>query len=282
MIALRFQSLFHRRLFSAALIFLAIVMATGCSSTSAVERPDDALDDAEALRDAIDARLEAVDDARFRDVTLEYFGDGERVRVRQLLLVQRPDKLRVQTRLPGSDEIMSLLVSDGQTFSLHERDENNYYTGAPTRENINRLLPVDLSGRDVVHVMLGGAPWDRFDMETNSPTLQWDLERGKYRYTVDRDNGNELAMYVRHDDFAVVEVLETDPDGEMVYSYLTRSWEDVGPLELPSYQRFQWPERDLDFSLDVSRTEINVGFDANLFEFAPPPGSTVITVDSSS
>ncbi len=273
------SSWLHRLMAALAALSL-IVVVSACSTTTAVEMPDNALEEADELREAIDARLEAVDDARFNNVTLEYFGDGERVRVRQLLLVQRPDKLRVQTRLPGSDEILNLLVSDGTSFALHERDENKYYTGEPTRDNINRLLPVDLSGRDVVHVMLGGAPWDRFDLETNTPTAEWDTERGQYRYSVERANGNELAMYVRHDDFAVVEVEETDADGEMVYSYATENWEDVGPLELPTYQRFQWPERDLDFSLDVGETEINVSFDAHLFEFPPPPGSTVIPVEA--
>lgn len=271
-----------RRLPVLLAVGLVASLVLGACSTGPVERPDEAVDNVDEFRSAVDARLDDIDDGRFSNVTLEYFGDGERVRVNQLLIVERPDRLRVETRLPGSDEMISLLVSDGETFSLHEREDNKYYTGEPTRENINRLLPVDLSGRDVVQVMLGGAPWDRFDREAGSPTVEWDEQRGTYRYGVDRRNGNELVMYVRHDDFAVVEVEETDTDGEMVYSYVTENWEDLGDIELPTYQRFQWPERDLDFSLDVSHTEVNVEFTPgiNLFEFAPPPGSTIVEVDS--
>lgn len=251
-------------------------LAMGCSRD--VPPPDDALETPEELRGAVDARLDPVEDARFRSVTLEYFGDGDRVRLRQLLLVQRPDRLRIQTRVPASDEIMSLLVSDGTTFALHERDENTYYTGRPTRENINRLLPVDLSARDVVRVMLGSAPWDRFDEQSGEPTMQWDRDEGDYRYAIEADDGTVLSMRVRHSDFAVVGVEERTADGELVYSYTTDDWDPAGPVELPSYRRFQWSDRDLDFSLDVGETELNNNLDSHLFEFPPPPGSRVIEV----
>lgn len=267
----------HVALMSTALLALLLLAACGCKRQ--LPPPDDALESPEALRGAIDARFEDVEDARFRRIVLEYFGDGERVRVRQLILVETPDKLRVQTRLPGSDEIVSLLVSDGQTFSLHEREDNSYYTGEPTRENINRLLPVDLSARDVVRIMLGGAPWDRFDREAGEISMEWDRDRGQYSYSVDRPNGNTLEMYVRHNDFAVTEVRETDANGEMVYAYTTRGWRDSGGLVLPSYRRFQWPDRDLDFSIEAPETELNVGFPPHLFEFPPPPGSRIIELD---
>lgn len=261
-------------LLTTAALLAGSALLIGCPRD--IRAPDDAIEDPEQLRGAVESRLDNIEDARFRNVTLEYFGDGDRVRVRQLLLVERPDRLRVQTRLPASEEILSLLVSDGDTFALHEREDNTYYTGRPTRENINRLLPVDLSSSDVVEVMLGGAPWDRFDDEPGEPQLEWDRSRGSYRYSVEGEDGHELAMYIRHSDFAVLEVEETDAGGQMVYSYTTEGWESVGDVSLPSWRRFQWPDRDLDFSLDVNDTELNIGFDPNLFEFPPPPGSEVI------
>ncbi len=269
----------HRRLpLIIAAVLAAALVSISCTGTE-TPPPDDALESPEALRGAIDARLDTVEDARFRRVVLEYFGDGDRVRVRQLILVERPDKLRVQTRLPGSDEIVSLLVTDGQTFALHEREDNTYYTGAPTRENINRLLPVDLSAADLVRVMLGGAPWDRFERDGGEPTLDWDREQGKYRYSVRGENGNLLSMYVRHPEFVVDEVRETDADGEVVYAYTTRGWDEHEGLLLPSFRRFQWPERDLDFSVDSPEVELNVDFPPTLFEFPPPPGSRIVEID---
>ncbi|RAL23905.1 hypothetical protein DL240_07090 [Lujinxingia litoralis] len=259
------------------LFFGALFVLVGCPRQ--IPPPDNALEDPSELRAAIEQRHAHIDDARFKEVTLEYFGDGERVRVRQLILVQKPASLRVQTRLPGSDEILNLLVSDGTTFAMHQRDTNDFYTGAPTRENINRLLPVDLSGADVVRVMLGGAPWDRFNSEPGTDTLAWDRRRGLYQLSRQTTSGGTLSLFVRHTDFAVIEVLEQDAEERALYHYTTDGWRDLGGLALPAFRRFVWPDRNLDFSLDVRETQLNISLQQRLFMLAPPAGSRIIEVN---
>lgn len=263
----------------AALLLVGAVLSFACC-TKDIPPPDNALEEPAQLRAAIDARLEQVDTARFKEVVLDYFGEGDRVKVRQLILVERPDMLRVQTRLPGSDEILSLLVSDGETFAMHKRDTNEYLTGQPTPENINRLLPVDLSAPDVVRVMLGGAPWDRFARAPGQPGLRWDRQAGEYVYSVETATGGTLSMYVRHTDYAVTRVVERTDDGDLVYEYTTDDWRRRGPVALPAWRRFVWPARDLDFSLDVGETQVGIELPDTLFELPPPPGSEVIHVDT--
>ncbi len=258
------------------LLIASLVASVGCQKK--IPPPDNALEEPEQLRAAVDERLSQMETARFREVVLEYFGRGERVKVRQLILVKRPDMLRVQTRLPGTDEIMSLLVTDGETFAMHDREKNEYYTGEPTPQNINRLLPVDLSAEDVVRVMLGGAPWDRFDRGTGQPTLEWNSETGRYQYSRTTPAGGVLSMEVRHTDFAVVEVTEVDAAGELTYHFTTEDWERTQTMALPAYRRFVWPARDLDFSLDVGETQLDVNLEDEWFQLSPPPGSKIIRV----
>lgn len=258
-------------------LFLAVFCLTACPAH--LPPPENALTDPLELRAAIDARFEGVEDARFRDVVLDYFGKGERVKIRMLIVAQWPESLRVQSRLPGSDEILSLLVSNGENFAVHKRDTNEYFTGRPTRENINRLLPVDLSGGDVVRILLGGAPWDRFDHDGGQATLRWDTRSGQYEYSVPTAAGGRLSMQVRHTDFAVVSVTEVNAKGKQEYGYETRRWTKVGPISVPGYRRFLWPGRDLDFSISVGETQLNVELEDHLFEFPAPAGSRIIEVD---
>jgi outer membrane lipoprotein-sorting protein len=261
------------------LLTLAVTMSVATACQKQIPPPDNAIEEPAELRAAIDARLSQVDDARFKDLVLDYFGERERVKVRQLILVKQPDMLRVQTRLPGTDEIMSLLVTDGERFAMHERETNEYYTGVPTPRNINRILPVDLSARDVVRVMLGGAPWDRFDRGVGEPDLSWNSQTGRYLYSRETSSGGRLDMEVRHTDYAVITVVERDPSGEATYEYTTEDWSRHGELSLPDYRRFVWPARDLDFSLDVGDTQLDVNLQDALFRLPPPPGSTIIDVD---
>jgi outer membrane lipoprotein-sorting protein len=260
--------------YSAALL-LGVALLASC--TPDIPPPKNALTDPAELRAAMERRLDSLQSARFKDVVLDYYGKDERIKLRQLLLVQRPASLRVQTRLPGSDEIVSLLVSDGKTFSMHRRDTNQYYTGAPSRSSINLLLPVDLSGEDVVRVMLGGAPWDRIGADNH--TLSWDRERGQYKLCAP-NNSHTLCLWVRHNDWAMVELEERDKKGERVYHYIGKDWERVGAVSLPTWHQFVWPAKHLDFSLDVGETQVNVELSEALFTLEPPPSSQIIEVDS--
>ncbi|MFP4596737.1 MAG: hypothetical protein ACOC9W_02115 [Persicimonas sp.] len=258
------------------LLITSLVASVGCQKE--IPPPDNALEEPEQLRAAVDERLSQISSARFRDVVLEYFGEGERVKVRQLILVNQPDMLRVQTRVPGTDEIMSLLVTDGESFAMHDREKNEYYTGEPTPQNINRLLPVDLSAEDVVRVMLGGAPWDRFERGSGEPELSWNRETGRYQYSRATPGGGELSMEVRHTDFAVIEVTEVDASGELAYHFTTEDWERAQNVALPAFRRFVWPARDLDFSLDVGETQLDANLEDDWFQLSPPAGSKIIRV----
>ena len=266
------------RILTALTLLVALPVATACCKKQ-IPPPENALEEPARLREAVDARLAQVNDARFKEVVLDYFGEGERVKVRQLILVKRPDMVRVQTRIPGSDELLSVLVTDGEQFAMHKRETNEYFTGEPTPKNISRLLPVDLSADDVVRVMLGAAPWDRFARQPGEPTLQWDPQTGRYEYAQATGAGGRLAMQVRHTDYAVVSVTETGPQGELLYQYTTDAWQRFGEVALPTYRRFVWPARDLDFSLDVGETQVDADLQNALFQLPPPPGSKIIQVD---
>lgn len=259
------------------IVCLLALVFIGCSGAD-IPPPKNALKNPEDLRAAVNARLKGFESARFKEVTLEYFGKDQRVKVRQLILVSQPNKLRVQTRVPGTDEILYLLVTDGKTFAMHKRDTNEYITGKPTEKNINRLLPVNLSAADVVRVLLGGAPWDRFDKEGNKATLTWNRESGMYCYNVKKKDGGLLSMEIRHTDYAVVFVKEFNKKGKMVYAYEAKDWKRHKKGALPEYRRFQWPSEKLDFSLDVGETQVNVELPDLLFEFDAPEGSKVINL----
>lgn len=267
-----------------AAVFLASVIAVatlpGCPKN--IPPPEGMIEEPSKLRSAVDARLDSFESARFKEVVLDYFGKRERMKVRQLILVEAPDKVRVQTRLPGSNEIVSLLVTDGDTFAMHRRDTNEYLTGEPTPDNINRILPVDLSARDVVRVMFGGAPWDRFDAEPGDPQISWDRRTGRYVYSVATAEGGTLAMQVRPSDYAVASVTEFGPEGDEVYSYETDNWRRYGDRLLPTWRRFVWPARDLDFSVDVGKTEVDISLPNHLFRLEPPPGSTIMRLKEGS
>ncbi|MEM1347028.1 MAG: hypothetical protein AAGI01_00630 [Myxococcota bacterium] len=267
-----------RRLEGVLRVVMCGVVACSALACRDIPPPDNEIKNIVILKDAIFARVEHVGGVRFKEVVLEYFDEQQRIKVRQLILAQEPDELRVQTKLPGTEELVSVLVSNGERFAMHQRDSNTYYTGRPTREHINELLPLDLSASDVVRVMLGGAPWERFLQEGSPETwaLRWDGKTGRYDVSVKTRAGGSLSMQVRHEDFAVVEVRERGPRGRLIYAYTTKDWRRYGTASLPEYRRFVWPAKNLDFSLDVGETQVGVSLPESLFNLPAPAGSEVI------
>lgn len=266
-----------RRILHATLALSALLILSACPKD--IPPPSNAIKDYGLLRAASEARVEQFISARFKDVTLDYYGKDERIKVRQLILARPPGDLRIQTKLPGSDELLNVLVSNAQTFAMHQRDTNTFYTGSPSRENINKLLPVDLSAKDVVRVMLGGAPWDRLDRQGGTPAMRWDRQKGLYVVETTSPSGDTLCLELRHTDFALIEVKETNKAGKLVYHYTTDDWKRYEELSLPQYRRFVWPAKQLDFSIDVGQTQVNVDLPDTLFELDPPAGSEIIQVD---
>ena len=281
----RFMGVPRRRISPVAILpILALLGLWGCPKH--IPPPANLITSPVQLRAAIDGRVESIDSLRLKGVVTDYFDAEGRVKVRQLILVRPNDKIRVQTRLPGSDEIVNLLACSQGRCAMHNRNSNEYLHGSGSAENVSMLLPIDLSAADVVRVMSGGAPWDRFASFDGVESVSWDTRVGRYLYRSLRDDGS-LTMSVRSTDFAVVEISQFDSDQKVVYRYTTDDWQvrrasgstPSTSVALPDYRRFLWPLRQLDFSMSVGETQVGVPLSDALFELAPPPGSRVVDVD---
>ena len=155
----------------AALALLAL-LAPACMKP--IPRPSDAISEPGELLEAVKASSLEIESLRMKDVRLDYFGAQGRVSVRQTLLQQQPDRLRVQTYIPGFDGVAGVLVCACGQFAFHDRQEDIYYYGPATAKNVGRVLPLGLNCRDMGHVLLGGAPHDRLEAAGGEPSLRWD------------------------------------------------------------------------------------------------------------
>lgn len=247
-----------------------------------MKRPDDAITEVVPLKQAMRDHGKNIDALRFPEVVLEYYGEGNRIKVRQLILVKGVDAVRIQTRVPASEEILSLLVTQNGHFTMHDRQSNDAYQGPSSPKNIARLLPVDLTPRDLVSILKGGAPWDKIEEAIKKggvEELTWDGTKGLSVYRVAAPGQGSLSVWVRHHDSATQEVEQRDEKGEVLWHYGAESWKSFGPLELPTYRRFVMPARDLDFSLETERVDLNPHLPDQVFELEPPLGSRLHLLD---
>ncbi len=269
-----------RRVFLGGVVLLALA-SMGASCGQPIPKPGDAIEDPLELLGAVRSATEAIVDARFLDVRLDYFGDQGRVSVDQLILMQRPDRIRIQTYIPGLGEVAGVLVCACGQFAYHDRQQNIYYYGPATAQNVGRVMPVGLGCRDLAGVMLGGAPHERLGDFAEAPSLSWDGEEGLYRLSwaaqaVKGEEGDSRAeLLVRHGDWRVAQMTTWTRDGEKRYIYTAKDFEKIGGAVLPMKRRFVVPQSDEDFSLTFGEVQLDPELAEELFELEAPGGSPV-------
>ena len=147
------------------------------------------------------------------------------------------------------------------------------YVGAPTAEDMGRLLPIPLSPADLVRVILGGAPVDAIVDDPSTYNLEWDRHEGAYRLALPVDGGGSVVLFVAHASWEVTGGEGYDAVGERVYRFTTSRRRLEGGL--PSAIRFVLDEDGTDVSLDIESVTLNPTLPDILFELRPSPGVRV-------
>lgn len=256
------------------LVLLLGLLASTLSACGAKQYPEPAETIAEPaeLLAHIDQRSEAIHAARVRAV-MEYFGGQGRVRVRQVLLVQQPGNLRLETLSPF-DSTLALVVTNEDELTYYDLANELVYTGRPNAENLSKLIPLWLEPQDIVDVVLGGVPLGRVDEELTHWKVAWDRKRNAWRLFGRSTSGGQLELWVRNGTWSLAGAREVDRRGNLNWEIRTSEFRRVGDgentTEVPSRIRFLMPSDALDVSLTVNEYELNPELDELLFEVFTP------------
>ncbi|PJB43246.1 MAG: hypothetical protein CO108_10290 [Deltaproteobacteria bacterium CG_4_9_14_3_um_filter_63_12] len=260
--------------FVATLVVLVSLLVSACSGS--IKRPDDALTSTRDVVAAIDSRLEAVQDVRIA-AKVDYYDEerGERVVARDVSLsAAAPASLRVT--LSSFDKALASLASDGTDFSMLNLQENVYYHGPATVENLSQLFPLFLSGADFVRVLRGGFPIELLaDGWREKTELGWNQETGRYRLEVATVDGGLQLVELTYPELGVAQI-EIKKDGESLYTYEGKDFQSPGVALFPVKSRFTLVERDTDVTLRVEGFDANVEPNERIFKIPPPAGAKVV------
>ena len=230
----------------------------------------------EVLR-AMEARLDGVERLRMRAV-VEVYGEEGRARVRQVLVAERPDRLRAETLSPF-DAPLSVLVANERELVLWDVGAERFYRGLPTARNVARVVPIRLAPPDLVRVLLGGPPVEAEGLPESEEAPRWDGRRGGWAFELSLGDGSRLALVVSHGSWMLQRAVLRGEDGELLWELRTgdaRVVEGEGAtIEVPGRFRFLMPAEGVDLSLSLERVDLNPVFPPFLFELDPPRGVEV-------
>jgi outer membrane lipoprotein-sorting protein len=246
-----------RHALAAGLLMATLGLLVGCSGR--FTRPADAPTEPGPILARLAERAAAVRSLSGM-LSLEVWRGDERVRLRQLLLVVRPDKVRVDTLSPF-DQPLAMMASDGQTLTIYSLEQKRYEQGPATAANLSRLLRLPLSGEELTAVLAGGVPIPA----GVTPTLGWDAEMGAHVLEfIDGRRRQRVAL-----DPAAWRLVELRAwDGETP-RYVARfgDYDGEGPTAVPRRMRFEVPAEAL---------RVDARFEDHTLNVSPPPDAFTI------
>ncbi len=247
------------------LIGVAVALLMGCGGT--FPRPADAPTEPGPILARLAERSTAVRSLSGM-LALEVWRGDERVRLRQLLLVVRPDRLRVDTLSPF-DQPLAMMASDGQTLTIYSLEQKRFEQGPATSGNLARLLRLPLSGEELTAVLGGGVPMPA----GVTPTLSWDAEAGHHVLEfVDGRRRQRVALEPAA--FRLVELRAWEGETPR---YVARfgDYDGEGPTAVPRRMRFEVPGQALRVDARFEDHTINVDPPADAFSIPVPRGISV-------
>lgn len=257
-----------------ALALFAPLLFSACHSGTGPQNADlsGAPEPAELLAQL--RRLGAERTSMRSDGRVTAFGPEGRIRLRAILVAQRPSAFRVETLTPFEQPI-DVMVSGGERLWL--LSGGTLYEGAATAENVARLLPMPLRPEEVVETLLGGVPLsDRF-----VPT-RVDDEDGRWVLVLDGPGGETGRLRVDPGTLRVLEAEVLEASGEARVKVRLDGYEraeDGGPA-VPLHIDVEVPSRELEVRIRLQQPETNVEMPESIFEMAPPPGAEPAPIES--
>lgn len=261
-----------QRTIVSALCLCAFALALNACGAKQYPMPENAIKTADALIEHVADREQVLYSARAHAV-MEYFGKDGRVRVRQALLVRRPGDFRLETLSP-MDSTLAVVVTNDEALTFYDLSDEKAYTGAPTAQNLARLIPLWLSPAQIVRVVLGSVPFDIADTAQDAWSMTWDGKKNAWRLQAETYDGGQMEFWVRNESWVLAGARAQNADGKTQWEIRTRDFERVSDgedeTELPTRIRFLMEDEDVDVSLTVRSYEMNPELDDFLFELFLP------------
>jgi outer membrane lipoprotein-sorting protein len=167
---------------------------------------------------------------------------------------------------------VQVLVSDGRSFGLYQRDKATYLHGPATASAISRVLPLDVSGEDLVAILLGRTP--RLHGTPSAVVVDQDAEA----YRLSLQEGERLqTLWIHPSSKRVLKSVLTGKGG-----YTLTFERPVSTGGVPFARKVTFTDANATVVLRWSDEEVTLEgrLDAALFTPAPPPGVRTVEVEA--
>lgn len=290
------------------LIFLiALLSATGCGFRSShpvkMRTSTATLKDAtlEQLVESINTNAEKLKTLKATvDIDSSIFEEKkDRVednpQVAGVILVRKPEMLRMRIYVPVIHNVMADMVSNGRNFELASPIKSKFYVGSnqqpvkPSPQPLENLRPQHISDALLLKPIEEGkeiAVLENTTEVVKDPKNHKDVQQLAYTVLViDKDSaGHYLSRKIvfSRTDLLPHEQSIYDRQGRLVTFVRYENFSDYSGLLLPAIVAIQRPIEGYAITISMVKVDVNVPLTDDQFVLTQPPGSQVINLDTKS
>lgn len=254
-----------RRLLAAVATGLLALSSAGCPRV--YDPPDDVITDAAAVvamvADRAGPRTAAI------EARATQYGDRGVIKGKLAILLASPASVRFSGLSP-TDDVVSVLATDGVGFTTFERGAKVCYTGRACAENVGRLVPIAMRPDQLVGVLVGRPPLIEHGVERAS----WDKKVGAYRLELEGQGGLVQRLWVAHGS-GEVRRAQLVEGGTVTVDLTYDGWSKEGAYRLPHQLDVKMKRGDVDLRLVYRTVDLDLDLDPSAFQVQCPAGTDV-------
>jgi outer membrane lipoprotein-sorting protein len=298
----------HFHLRKTTLIFLiALLSVTGCGFRSS--HPVKMRTSTATLKDAtLDQLVESINTNAEKLKTMKATVDidssvleekknrvKDNPQVAGVILVRKPEMLRMRIYFPLLHNVMADMVSNGKNFELASPIKSKFYVGSnlqpvkPSPQPLENLRPQHISDALLLKPIEEGkeiAVLENTTEVVKDPKNHKDVEQLAYTLLViDKDSaGHYLSRRIvfSRTDLLPHEQSIYNRQGQLVTFVRYENFTDYSGLLLPAIVSIQRPVEGYGITISMVKLDVNVPLTDEQFVLTQPPGSQVINLDTKS
>jgi outer membrane lipoprotein-sorting protein len=212
-----------------------------------------------------------------------------------LILVRKPEMLRMRIYVPVIHNVMADMVSNGRSFELASPIKSKFYVGSnqqpvkPSPQPLENLRPQHISDALLLKPIQEGkeiAVLENTTEVVKDPKTHKDVEQMAYTLVViDNDSaGYYLSRKVvfSRNDLLPHEQSIFDRQGRLVTFVRYENFTDYSGISLPAIVSIQRPIEGYGITISMVKVDVNVPLTDEQFVLTQPPGSQLINLDNKS
>ncbi|MGB8130511.1 MAG: hypothetical protein WCG81_12025 [Candidatus Angelobacter sp.] len=212
-----------------------------------------------------------------------------------LILVRKPEMLRMRIYVPVLHNVMADMVSNGQKFELASPIKSKFYVGSnqqpvkPSPNPLENLRPQHISDALLLKPIEEGKEIAVLENTTEivkDPKTHKDVEQLAYTVLViDKDSvGYYLSRKIvfSRTDLLPHEQSIYDRQGRLVTFVRYENFTDYSGISLPAIVSIQRPIEGYGITISMVKLEVNVPLTDEQFVLTQPPGSQLVDLDTKS